>query len=105
MKKAISIALLIPMLVFEVYLCAAFLPLQWQYKLNAAIVRLLPETHDWTPVTHPMLAQEIDQVLGEHVWLKVFLFLITTLLLAVNAWGIYRLIRFLCSGRYARGSA
>jgi hypothetical protein len=43
-----------------------------------------------------MLGQEVEQVLREHIWLRVSLYLITALLLAVNAWTIYRL-RFLRS--------
>jgi hypothetical protein len=94
-KKTFAIAFLIPLILFEAYLCTAFLPLRWQYAINDVLVRLLPESHDWTPVTHPMLNQEIEQFLSEHVWIKVGLYAITLLLLAVNAWAIRRLLRLL----------
>jgi hypothetical protein len=102
MKKALLIVLLISLLMFEIYLCAVFLPLQWQHELNTVIVRFLPETHDWTPVTHPMLEQEIEGVLHEHLWMSVCLYGITLLLLAVNAWAIYRIVQLVRSDRYAR---
>lgn len=105
MKKTVLSVLLIPLLVFEIYLCTVFLPLRLQHKLNAVLVRLLPETHDWTPVTHPMLEQEMEGVLHEHFWMRVSLYGFTLLLLAVNAWGIYRLVRLIRSGRYARCNA
>jgi hypothetical protein len=51
-----------------------------------------------------MLGQEVEQVLREHIWLRVSLYLITALLLAVNAWTIYRLMRFLRSDSRSEGS-
>ena len=105
MRKALFIVLLISLLVFEICLCTVFLPLRWQHEINRAIVHVLPEKHDWTPITHPMLEQEIEQVLREHIWLRVLLYAITLLLLAVNAWAIYRLVRLLRSERYAQESA
>ena len=71
MRKALFIVLLISLLVFEICLCTVFLPLRWQHEINRAIVHVLPEKHDWTPITHPMLEQEIEQVLREHIWLRV----------------------------------
>jgi|SRR5580704_2859756 hypothetical protein len=102
MKKPIFVASLIPLILLEIYLSTIFLPVRWQQEINRAIVHLVPETHDWTPVTHPMIGQEIEQVLREHVWLKLSLYLITLLLLAVNGWTIYRLLRLLRSGRFAQ---
>jgi hypothetical protein len=57
-KKIFVIALLIPLILFEAYLCTAFLPPQWQHAINDVLVRLLPESR--TPVTHPMHSQEIE---------------------------------------------
>jgi hypothetical protein len=98
MKKVILGVLLLPLLALEVYLFVGFLPLPWQHGLNAAIVHLLPDTRDWTPVTHPLLEQEIERVLSEHLWIRVCIKGITLLLLAVNAWAIYRLVRIVRSG-------
>ncbi len=94
MKKATVIVLLIPLVLFEIYLCTAFLPLNSQHAIEKKTPRILPETHDWTPITHPNLDQEIEQVLREHFWLKVALYAITVILLAANTWVIYRLRRF-----------
>jgi hypothetical protein len=99
MEKIFVIALLIPLILFEAYLCTAFLPLPWQRAVTDVLVRLLPASQ--TPVTHPMLSQEIEQVLSENVWLKVGVLAITLLLLAVNAWAIRRLLRLLRRGRSA----
>ena len=79
MKKVILTVLLVLLVVFEVCLCTVFLPLRWQHELNAAIVHLLPETHDGTPVTHPMLEQEMEGVWQGHVWMRVCSYGITRL--------------------------
>src|SRR6266404_4346801 len=97
-KKTFVTALLIPLILFEAYLSTALL-LRWQHAINDVLVRLPPESQ--TPVTHPMLSQEIEQVLSENVWLKVGVWAITLLLLAVNAWAIQRLLRLLRRERTA----
>ena len=102
MKKTVLVVLLIPLLLLEMYLCTVFLPLHWQHEINGAIVRLLPERHDQTPITHPMLDQEIEQALREQVWLRVSLYLVDALLLAANAWTIYRLMHL---ARHGSGKA
>jgi hypothetical protein len=99
MKKILLIALLFPLLLFEVYLCTAFLPVQWQHAIDRKMLRVLPESHDWTPVTHPNLDQEIDQVLREHIWLRIALYAVTVLLLGTNTWIIHRVWRLLGSRR------
>ncbi len=63
-KKTFVTALLIPLILFEAYLSTALL-LRWQHAINDVLVRLPPESQ--TPVTHPMLSQEIEQVLSENV--------------------------------------
>jgi hypothetical protein len=102
MKKAFLSLFLIPLCAFEIYLSTTLLPLRWQHELNAAVIRLLPHSHDWTPVTHPMLEQEIEGVLSEHLWIKVSLYGITLLLLAINGWAIYRLIKLVRSEPHVR---
>jgi|SRR5580658_2058332 hypothetical protein len=86
MKKIAIIALLIPLVLFEVYLCTAFLPLQWQHAINDHIADILPKSHDSTSVTHPLLGKEIEQVLREHTGLKMALYAFTIVLLAGNTW-------------------
>jgi hypothetical protein len=39
MKKTVLVVLLIPLLLFEIYLCTVFTPLHWQHEINGAIVR------------------------------------------------------------------
>ena len=102
MKKILLVALLFPLVLFEVYLCTAFLPVQWQHAIDGKISRVLPESHDWTPVTHPNLDQEIDQVQREHIWLRIALYAVTVLLLGTNTWVIHRVWRLLRSGRTTR---
>jgi hypothetical protein len=105
MKKIALIALLIPLVLFEAYLCTAFLPLDWQHTIDVKIRRVLPESHDWTPITHPNLDQEIEQVLHENVWLKIALYFVTISLLAGNAFTIRGVWRLLRGGRTAAGIA
>ena len=101
-KKIFVIASLIPLILFEAYLCTIFLPVQWQRAINDVLVRLLPESQ--TPITHPMLRQEIEQVLSENPWLKVGVWAITLLLLTVNTWAIRRLLRLFRRERSAARS-
>jgi hypothetical protein len=95
MKKAALFALLILLALFEVSLCGAFLPLQWQRAFDDGIRVILPKSHDWTPITHPLLSQEIEQVLREHTGLRIVFYVITVALLVGNAWLIRSVWRFL----------
>ncbi len=105
MKKIALVALLIPLVLFEGYLCTAFLPLDWQHTIDMKIRRVLPESHDWTPITHPNLDQELDQVLHEHVWLKITLYFVTISLLVGNAFVIRWVWRHLRGARARVGTA
>src|SRR6266478_3022096 len=95
--RTACLVLLIPMVLFEMYLCTAFLPMQWQRAINDSLPDILPKSHDWTPITHPLLSEEIESVLREHVGLRITLFAITVALLLGNAWLIRQVWRF--SGR------
>jgi hypothetical protein len=105
MKKIALIALLIPLVLFEAYLCSAFLSLDWRHTIDVKIRRVLPESHHWTPITHPNLDQEIEQLLHEKVWLKIALYFVTIPLLVGNAFIIRWVWRLLHSGRTAVGIA
>ena len=91
-KKIALLVLLIPLTLFEVYLCTAFLPGTWQSAINDHIPDILPKSNDWTPITHPLLSQEIEQALHEHIGIRILLYAITVGLLIGNA----LLIRLLC---------
>jgi hypothetical protein len=57
---------------------------------------ILPQTNDWTPTTHPLLGQEIEQVVREHGGLRIALYATTVALLIGNAFFIpwvWRLLR------------
>lgn len=84
MKKIALLALLIPLTLFEFYVCTAFLPDQWQRTINDHIPDILPKSNDWTPITHPLLSQEIEQALHEHIGLRIALYSITVALLIGN---------------------
>jgi hypothetical protein len=96
-KRAACLVLLIPLALFEMYLCTAFLPTPWQRAINDSLLYASPKSHDWSSTTHPFLSEEIEQVLREHVGLRITLFLITLALLLGNAWLFRRVWRF--SGR------
>ena len=91
MKKIALLVLVIPLTLFEVYLCTTFLPDSWQRAIDDHIPDILPKSNDWTSVTHPLLSQEIEQVLREHIGIRILLYAIMVGLLIGNAW----LIRFL----------
>jgi hypothetical protein len=84
-KKTSLLALLIPLALFEIYLCTAFLPDLWQRAIYDHVPNIFPRSNDWTPITHPLLSQEIEQVLHEHIGIRIFLYAITVGLLTGNA--------------------
>lgn len=89
MKKIVLIALFVPLVLFEVYLCTAFLPLYWQHAMNDRVANILPKSTDTTSTTHPLLNLEIEQVLRENVGLRIAAYAITIALLAANTWFIF----------------
>jgi hypothetical protein len=103
MKRIALVVLLIPLALFELYLCTAFLPVKWQLAINDHITDILPRSPDWTPITHPLLSQEIEQVLNEHIGLRIALFTITVALLIGNAWLIRRVWWLLARHKSSEG--
>jgi hypothetical protein len=101
MKRILLMLLLIPLVLIEVYLCTVFLPVDWQRTLDNQIARILPESHDSTPITHPNINQEIEQVLSKHIWLKIALDVVAIVLLVANTLAIRMVWRLLRGGRIA----
>lgn len=64
MKKAILKCALIPLCAIELWIMTGFLPQRWQEVIWSALAR----THDQSEITHPALGHEIDQALGNPVW-------------------------------------
>jgi hypothetical protein len=96
MKKIVLIVLLIPLVLLEIYLCTAFLPMHWQHAINDRLANILPTSRGTTPITHPLLDQEINQVLHEHIRLRIVLYAITMTVLAANTmliWHVWRILR------------
>src|SRR5882672_12941218 len=97
LKRAALLVLLIPLTVFEVYLCTAFLPDSWQRVIDDHIPNIFPQSNDWTPVTHPLLSQEIEGVLRQNIGLRITFYIvfyaIIVALLIGNAWLIRRVWR------------
>lgn len=85
MKRIGLIILVIPLTLFEVYLCATFLPESWLRVISSHTPDILPKSNDWTPITHPLLSHEIEQVLREHIGIKLAVYAVTVCLLLGNA--------------------
>jgi hypothetical protein len=83
-RKAALFVSLIALTLVEIYFCTAFLPAQWQHALNDRTGKILPKSHDWTPTTHPLLSQEIEQVLGDHIGVRIALYVVKLALLIGN---------------------
>src|SRR5258708_28800872 len=99
--KPLLIALLIPLILLEAYFCTAFLPLEQQHAINAKIPNILPQDSQ-TLITHPNLDQEVDQVVREHVSLRIAIYAVTIILLVANGWVIRSLWRPLLRDETAR---
>jgi hypothetical protein len=83
-RNAALFILLIALTLVEFCFCTAFLPAQWQHVLDERMRSLLPKSHDWTATTHPLLSREIEQLLGEHIGLRIALYVVTLALLIGN---------------------
>jgi hypothetical protein len=85
MKKVALTLLLIGLLFTEVCLCSAFLPRSWQL----AIQHVLPESHDYSRITHPNLEGEINQALQKHPGLRVAFYGILVLMMVANTFLLF----------------
>ncbi len=89
MRKILYSIVMFLLVTIELYLCTAFLPLDWQHKIDGSIPEIWPSSHDMTAITHPLLSQEIQQALHQSLGLRIALYAITIALIAANAWLIY----------------
>ena len=85
MKKLALLTLLLLLTIVEVYLFSTFLPAAWQRAIDSRMSNILPSSNDWTPITHPLLNREIDQVLHDNVGLRIAFYALTVALLIGNA--------------------
>jgi hypothetical protein len=90
MKRLLSLLLLIVLIAIEVSLVADLLPRSWMPK-TVVDYSSKDDPKDWSLITHPAMDDEIDQVIKEHPGLKLSFTLLEVLLIAGNAWLIYRL--------------
>jgi hypothetical protein len=71
------------MLIAELYLGTAFLPVKWQSVVNNELGRALGHSTG-PPPTHPALDEEIGRVLDEHHLLRNLLYLVIGTLFILN---------------------
>jgi hypothetical protein len=96
MKRLLFLLLLIVLVAIEVSLVADLLPHSW---MPGTVVDYAGKgsPQDWSRITHPAMGYELDQVIKGHPWLKLSFTLFEALLIAGNAWLIYRLCKNLRS--------
>ncbi len=82
MKKTGLIALLITLVILEIFLCTGFLPSEWQHAIDGKLPKIYG---DPMPIAHPNLDREIEDALRQNIGLRVGLDLIVLSILAVNA--------------------
>lgn len=95
MKRIVLWILLLPLMLVELYLCSAFLPMRWQLAVQHALPRILPKPYDYSLITHPALEQEIEQVLRNNFGLQVAFNALLLLLLAGNTFLVIRVWKLL----------
>jgi hypothetical protein len=64
--SAARFVLLVPLVMCEMYLFTAFLPMQWQRTINDRLPDILAKSRDLTPITHPRLSEEVTGVIDRH---------------------------------------
>lgn len=93
MRKAALIIALAVLGIAEICLFSALLPVKWQITIFGGIGPVLPHSYDYSRVTHPALEHEIDQALNQLPALKVALYALIALLLALNTWATMRVLK------------
>lgn len=85
MKKVLLTILLISLVLLELVICTDFLPIEWRHAINERIPNVFSDpAHDWSRVTHPRMDLEMDEVIRQHLWLRIASYVFTALLLAAN---------------------
>jgi hypothetical protein len=95
MKRTALRALLVVLIIVEIYLCSALLPTSWQTASVHGLSHILPKTYDYSVVTHPALDYEIDDMLKKNPGLRVALYTVITLLLVGNTFLVTKVWRAL----------
>ena len=93
-KRTILVLLLTSLVLVEIYLLTLFLPMRWQLAVYGHISNILSRSDDRL-ITHPLLSQEIEQVLHEHIGIRIGLLTLAVILVIANAWIIRRIWRLL----------
>jgi hypothetical protein len=85
MKKVSLTILLISLVLVELVICTAFLPVEWQHSINERIANVFSNpAHDWSRVTHPRMDLEMDEVFRQHLWLRIASYVFVALMVAAN---------------------
>lgn len=93
MRKAAFIIALTVLGITEICLFSAFLPVEWQTEISGWIGKVLPHSYDYSRVTHPALEHEIEQLLNQLPALKLALYSLIALTLAVNTFAIVLVLK------------
>jgi hypothetical protein len=95
MKRVVTGAVFLVLLILELYMCTAFLPSRWQLaindKINSELQHIPPHRYDYSVVTHPALDQEIEQALKENTSVRIFMYAMFTIVFLVNGFAIIRI--------------
>ena len=87
-KRIVLASVLTVLVLVELYLCTVLLPLNWQNAICDAINAVAHHTrtsaYDYSRLTHPAIDSEIEQVLREHIWLRITLYAVFAGLWAGN---------------------
>jgi len=85
MKKILLTVLLISLVLVELVICTAFLPVEWQHSIHERIANVFSNpAHDWSRVTHPRMDLEMDEVFRQRLWLRIASYVFAALMVAVN---------------------
>ena len=84
MKRVVPTIVLVALVIVELYLFTGFLPTRWQVAINDTLRHILPQTYDYSVVTHPAIDQEIEQAMKDHIGLRLIVWAVFTGMLAVN---------------------
>lgn len=77
----------------QMCLLSAFLPVEWQTAISRWFGTVLPHSYDYSRVSHPALEHEVNQALSQLPALKLGLYSLIALLLAVNTFAIMRVLK------------
>ena len=99
MKRVLLFAILLLLILSELYIATGYLPMRWQTAIDHVIRHDLLRQNPKPLITHPALDEEIQRALQTHPWFEVVIYLFITGLFILNSFALIRVGMVLRRGK------